>query len=368
MGNTDYLVVQGNTLLVGTYASGVFISTNRGKSWSLSNNGFPKKYIQKVAIAGPNYLAVDDTVLYVSTDAGASWNPVSSKLTATYFNDLAVMGTKVIAATTKGIYSSSDNGLNWTLINSNVVGVASFTIDGSTLYASLGSKGISKSVDQGVTWTPILSNNYYINYMSVLCMTMFNNKMYAGTNEGLYYSANPGPSVKWDKVPFFTSIYTLMPSMAVSGSAMIIASQSGLFKSIDNGASFDYVNQFRGGIKVAAIDGGSFFIASDSYRIMTTTVADFTLGVPEIYGVNNISVYPNPVNGNQLTINISDPSVLSNKSLEVQFYDVTGQNIMQQSFADGGSTIDITNLPKGLYFVRVLSSEKVYLTKKILKQ
>jgi hypothetical protein len=60
--------------------------------------------------------------------------------------------------------------------------------------------------------------------------------------------------------------------------------------------------------------------------------------------------------------------VLSNKSLEVQFYDVTGQNIMQQSFADGGSTIDITNLPKGLYFVRVLSSEKVYLTKKILKQ
>ncbi|PPK96734.1 putative secreted protein (Por secretion system target) [Nonlabens xylanidelens] len=83
-------------------------------------------------------------------------------------------------------------------------------------------------------------------------------------------------------------------------------------------------------------------------------IIDGTAGNEDVFE-NNLSLYPNPVNGDVVTINMNGSSA---PSLEVAIYNSIGQQVMTRSFDQVSNTINIDNissLSTGMYFVKVVN-------------
>jgi uncharacterized delta-60 repeat protein len=110
------------------------------------------------------------------------------------------------------------------------------------------------------------------------------------------------------------------------------------------------INYYR--LKMMGADG--HFTYSNVLVVKMNTVAD-------------IEIFPNPVlNVLQVQLTASQ-----NKNTLLQIQDVAGKIIKQENIASGGNqistTIDVSGLPKGVYFL-VVKNEKGTIIKKIIKQ
>ena len=158
------------TLYAGTYAGGVFKSTNGGASWSAINSGLSGVY-DVVALAidpmTPSTLyASIDNLLYKTTNGGGTWSPVTTGLGGNrglfpYIHSLAInpylTGT-LYAAADDGVYKSTDSAGSWTniltrLSNARILSVAIDPHTPSILYTGTDG-GVFKSTDGGGTWSP----------------------------------------------------------------------------------------------------------------------------------------------------------------------------------------------------------------------
>ncbi len=78
-------------------------------------------------------------------------------------------------------------------------------------------------------------------------------------------------------------------------------------------------------------------------------------------GMNNISVYPNPNNG-QFTVTGLD------KGMIVEIYDYTGRSISTSSATDVSIQLNVSNQPNGIYLIRILDKDgNLVATKKLIK-
>ena len=94
------LAVIGTNLFAGTGGGGVFLSTNRGASWS--NAGFTDTYVYALAVSDNNLFAATDSGVFLSTNNGTSWTQtglMSSGATA-----LIIVGTNLFAGTDDGVW------------------------------------------------------------------------------------------------------------------------------------------------------------------------------------------------------------------------------------------------------------------------
>ena len=78
------------------------------------------------------------------------------------------------------------------------------------------------------------------------------------------------------------------------------------------------------------------------------------------FNSNSISMYPNPVKSN--TVHFS-----TTQDLDVIIYDVLGKQILTQKITSSKNTVNVSDLNKGLYLVRLIS-EQGEITKKLIKQ
>jgi hypothetical protein len=86
-------------------------------------------------------------------------------------------------------------------------------------------------------------------------------------------------------------------------------------------------------------------------------------GINEEINFNNISIYPNPNNG---TFNISLSSQIKNASIEVCNY--LGALVYKQEIVNQENSIELSNQANGLYFVKVMTENKIVGMGKIVKQ
>lgn len=74
----------------------------------------------------------------------------------------------------------------------------------------------------------------------------------------------------------------------------------------------------------------------------------------------NFTFYPNPSKGDILTIN-------TNQNVSLEIFNILGKSVSKQNLSTNSKQINIGNLNKGLYLIK-LTSEKGSLTKKLIKQ
>jgi plastocyanin len=95
-------------------------------------------------------------------------------------------------------------------------------------------------------------------------------------------------------------------------------------------------------------------VASDDMKGKITVVAPSA--IKDIAGSSIVSIYPVPLTGTNLYIKFKSPA---QKNLSVSVYDLAGNLRMsaEGSSANGLYTVDCSNLPKGLFLMKLSSDE-----------
>lgn len=203
-----------NMILVATN-SGIFRSTNAGTSWTRTQTGNIKDI--KIKPTDPTVVyAVSTTAFYKSTDSGATFTSSNTGLPSSSTRlviDVTPANPNVVyvlsagtSSVFQGIYKSSDSGATFVAKNTTTD-----IFDGSTqawydlalgvsqtneneIYT--GCLNVWKSTDGGTTmtivnsWTATSSTSY--THGDIHILRFFGNKLFAGTDGGIYSSTNGG--------------------------------------------------------------------------------------------------------------------------------------------------------------------------------
>jgi PKD repeat protein/photosystem II stability/assembly factor-like uncharacterized protein len=144
---------------------GVFMSTDGGQTWSITNTGMGNKTVGKLLQHPSNtqiLLAATTGGIYRSTDGGSTW---TQSKTGSFKDIVFKPGDPniVYAAADANFFRSTDNGVNFTQINSGLTGgqrgaIAVTAANASYVYFLVsgndsGFKGLYRSTDSGLNFT-----------------------------------------------------------------------------------------------------------------------------------------------------------------------------------------------------------------------
>lgn len=272
------VVCSDSTIFVGTFNNGVFLSNNFGSTFIAINNGLPPNSRIKAIFSNDNiilashYLDYSNKGVYISTNGGDTWS-LTNGLENEHVKCFASNGEKIYAGSTHGVYMSIDNGHNWSSIGLPYKSIVSIAAQGNYIFGGESSTGggLFLSMDNGNNWTQInnangltttffydiaIYNNYVyvasdgvyrsvnfgvswehtsLNCNNVNTIAVNNNKVYAGCGDGFSISTNNGQS-------WYNNIktYNLEIKSVVSSCNNIITSTDYLlFKSGDNGVTWE---------------------------------------------------------------------------------------------------------------------------------
>ena len=78
---------------------------------------------------------------------------------------------------------------------------------------------------------------------------------------------------------------------------------------------------------------------------------------------NQIAIYPNPAS-EHIQVDLLDPS---NQIETIELFNLQGRLVWENE-KNGNQTINISSLQRGMYFIKIQTSDKTSITKKIIKQ
>lgn len=395
----DAITVTGNYLYLGTYGQGVFSSNDYGNSWAESNKGIPCTDVRALAIYGSTIFGGTSAYgLFKSSDQGLSWDAVGAGvLDELEINALVVSGTDIFAGTPIGIYKSTDAGNTWNqclsagsivsfALNGTdiyaadyygsiyisadhgliwaqrtnglpAINISSVAVLGSSIYAGTEGGGVYISADNGNYWQP---SNEGLTNMYVTSLALMGNRIYAGTfGGGLYVSENGGSS--WNSIFYGYAIR----EVAIFGPNIFIGTRDdGTFYSTDQGNSWTYIRYneglgwfnvlsfaFNGKDVYAGTEGGGVFI---NQSLLT--------GINENTPNQQVRwfIYPNPA-----IQNITIQSYKGPEDAYLSLFNIHGQRVLGQTLTDTSTSVDISMLPSGMYFIHILQDGLIHSAKLI---
>jgi hypothetical protein len=109
--------------------------------------------------------------------------------------------------------------------------------------------------------------------------------------------------------------------------------------------------------------GGSGYAVGAQGTILKTSNGGYPLGISTTtLGINSLKIKPNPAS-NFITIETAATSVTGRLSI----LNLTGQDLISQRISEKRTVINISDLPAGVYFVRLTNNTTVE-TGKIIKE
>ncbi len=149
-------------IVVSTMGGGVFISDDRAKTWEESNTGLNHKKIKTIIKHSNNWLLAGTYGggVYISKNDGTTWQQSINGLYYQDINALTYTNNGYIIAGTQGggIYASRDTGRTWIIQNTGLGNkfINQFIRDNNGLiFAATNGRGIYNSPNDGLTWTEL---------------------------------------------------------------------------------------------------------------------------------------------------------------------------------------------------------------------
>lgn len=189
----------GSTLFAGIGGGNngkVLMSTDNGKSWTEADPGFTENVNCFTMINGTLYAGTNHGV-FMTKNNGSNWASADTVSLSFPIEGITTVSGDLFAATsTKGIYRSINNGISWTKVNStsfdftDLVAVGTDLFVGASKFAGKDSTGgVFVSTNKGKSWshadTGITDHDVYQLYSN-------GSDLFAGSNDGIYYSNNKG--------------------------------------------------------------------------------------------------------------------------------------------------------------------------------
>ena len=188
------------------------------------------------------YAGTETQGVYKSTDNGLNWVAANAGIERTSISDMILSGPNLLAAGKGGcpsflnVFKSTDNGETWsgtTGLGGRIV--RSFAIKGSFVYAAVasfpGSSGVARSTDNGNTWQDVTSpigNGGKSIVSDDAIIVAEDNFVWRSTDDG----------ASWDVVEQFA--LTGISSFAKAGTKLFGAGTTGFHTSTDNGGSWTF--------------------------------------------------------------------------------------------------------------------------------
>ncbi len=254
--NDGYLYAGGSTM------PGFLVSSNKGDTWSLVDEGIYNSII---------YYYFTQKFLYVIDINGSlhqlSKNGGLKRITPESDNDyvtvfLADSNADIYYGTDNGyLYKSIDNGATFTELfyQDNTSGIGCFFIYNNDMYLGVGGKGIFKSIDQGSTWQEFTDGVDSKNAVKFVINPNDTNLYFIDRYSGLYKLSEDGS--QWTVVDNIHCQYLLTDLIVSKGSMYLSTENKGIFKSLDNGISWQQlaVGLINSSITIAADSSGVLF-------------------------------------------------------------------------------------------------------------
>jgi len=219
------------------------------------------------------YAGTETQGVYKSTDNGLTWVPANGGIERASISDIIASGPNLLAAAKSScpvylnIFKSTDSGATWSGtsgLGGNVVN--SFAIKGGTVWAFFfalpNNSGIARSIDNGNTWqvVPSIITDAGESIVS-------DNAIIVAEDNFIWRSTDDGAS--WDVVEQFA--LTGIGSFAKAGTKLFGAARSGIETSSDNGATWNF-EPFSDGAYSFSSDGSTIYVGSNSKVFKSTDV------------------------------------------------------------------------------------------------
>jgi photosystem II stability/assembly factor-like uncharacterized protein len=375
------------------------------QEWQSCNSGLPNLSARTIVASGNSlYLSLLKNGIYVSNDNGVSWSSKSSEIDGKYLNKIAIADSSIYVTTINaGLLFSSNLGKTWTTIGQFTDELTDIKILGDTIF--LGSAaGFFKSVNKGTDWVQINSG---LKSDIILALGFLGNNILAGSfTEGFYSKAKNGNEwVQLNEGLTYKRVYDI----AVDGENIFLStcnennkSKGSVFVSTNSGLSWKdidptsqqerYFSIFYYDNKVFAGGMGKIFVwkkTDNSWDEISTglpknavtslTVLDnylyaaiqnsgvyrfdlLALDVRDSRPCELLSLTPNPAD-DFLTVNLKPSEGFEpSEGSEIQIYNTLGEKVMAVGNNDRCSVqINISALPKGMYFVKVAGETAKFL-------
>jgi photosystem II stability/assembly factor-like uncharacterized protein len=275
-----------------------------------------------------------DSVVIVSATIGGTWNIQYSVITecpAVWLSSIVFFDVNIGYATggrahanqTEGILlKTTDGGITWVVLAVETVPLNSVFFTGSDKgyvaggYCNeLGCSGeILKTTDGGTTW---IAQNIPPNTetLNSVCFPDANTGYLTGDN-GIIFKTNDGGTI-W---------------------------------------SFQTSNSNQNLYSICFPDATTGYIVGDYGTILKTTNGGFPVGTDEKQQMSSLKIYPNPAI-NHITIELSESGTNINGTYTI--FGMSGLALIQQQVQDSRSEINVSSLPKGIYFVRLSNNENI---------
>jgi photosystem II stability/assembly factor-like uncharacterized protein len=276
------LALPGGVTLLGTEGAGVVRSTDAGRTWLASNDGFSERFVSKVVFdrLGRRVLAGiwgdrRHGGVFSAPGPRGPWSRLGTGLEGREVLSLALLGRQALAGTDDGVFVSDLETGAWARMSTVVDGVDVhprvqdiLALPPRNLIAAT-SKGLLRSGDGGRTWVrPALGITEDVSALAVSPNDI--DVVVAATGLGFFRSADGGQS--WAQVSGgFGDVQPHTVAFMPSDDRVLLATTgSGLYRSNDQGATWARVT---GGIPYTDITG--LAIHPDGRTIYAS---DFTWG------------------------------------------------------------------------------------------
>jgi photosystem II stability/assembly factor-like uncharacterized protein len=382
-----------------TKNDGVYKSNDSGNSWFVINEGLNISSVVDILANGSTIFAATTGSgnIYTTNDNGSTWINSSNGIpgNATIVDCEAIDST-IYVSTSSGLYYSTNNGLSWSGYPNNIL-LSSPTYKllkyGNTLYVG-STFGIVYTNDNGITWIGI-------NAPTVNLMAINNTGIFAVTNQGLQFYGNGATS--WVNLNFgAVSTNPIYMLVATDNLLMVNTSCDGSFVSYNNGLTwnsfsipflgynYDLIQVLIDGNNIyAATNGAGVFLSNDlgnnwsNFGYVTSQII-FSLekGPLGLYaGFKNKGVYfnttvtalnenvkyekeysikPNPTDG-QIIISFKDYT-----EYQLSIKNSLGMLVLNSAGNSSSSTIDLSQLTSGIYYVEIKTENNKIFREKII--
>ncbi|HEX3018802.1 MAG TPA: hypothetical protein VHP36_00805 [Chitinispirillaceae bacterium] len=256
-----YSLIENKNKIFAVTSNGLYFSLNDGLSWDKCNLEL-KKDDQIMAInASDNKVAAGTNEgFYISTDNGESWS--FSEHRYPEMNCLAVCGDNLLVsyADYPRILISRDLGVSWNDGSQEILGVQNFLVKGDTVFTGT-YKGVYISSDRGETWT---AASVGIIDSSINGLYNAHDTTFAATGQGVFYSVNSGKS--WIAVDNTGMENRNVQKIIKFDKLLFTASDKGIHRLDDKNPSWQVVNKdlAGGSVSILTIKGDTVFAGTSS--------------------------------------------------------------------------------------------------------
>jgi photosystem II stability/assembly factor-like uncharacterized protein len=349
----------GGNLFSGTDA-GVFYSTNDGINWVAGNSGLTNKNVSTIAVIGENIFTGcfggGNDILSLSTNGGKDWSNVSEELPSGVAVDaLGVSGGNLFAGLDGSydpVYLTTNNGAAWIDASGTPItpwastSVSSFAVNGNNIFTGLIYGGVMLSTDNGATWNSVSNGLPSGSYANISTLTMCNGYVFAGTGYGVFRSRDSGAN--WTAVNNGLTDTTVNDLISYNGN-LFAGTNTGAYLSTNNGESWQNLNEEgkpEFNAQTLLVHDGYLFADSFS-ELWRRPLSDLNLssvaeGAPAGSGLR---VFPNPASG--------VVQIMGGQAGTVHLFDLMGRERMNGNDDGANTTLDVSNLEAGMYFLRL---------------